>query len=308
MPEPRRQIPRAPSRREPPSEHVLDSFAATLAAAESQPSAPRAAQERWTVPPVSRGRRRAGAGIEKRLVGYGMSERFARELIDTASAHVLPLMPSGGLTSGIRSALAQRIPVAPLLPTSGAAIVVVGAGGSGKTSYCAALMRAYRKSGVLEAGYATLSWDPEGTGLNMLLSPHVMWPSPIAAPRSLRALRRVRGEGLVLVDTPRLSPADRAGIRDLARMLGELKPERVVIALPATLGATAAAQLLQALRPLGANALVVTHADETDQIGVAVEAACEFGLAPEYLLDRNRAGGWRVGRMDPASLAERLLS
>ena len=85
---------------------------------------------------------------------------------------------------------------------------------------------------------------------------------------------------MAVLDTPSLSPSDRAGVRELARLLAELEPERVVVALPATLGATAAAQLLQALRPLGANALAVTHADETDQIGVAVEAACRFGLAP----------------------------
>ena len=30
--------------------------------------------------------------------------------------------------------------------------------------------------------------------------------------------------------------------------------------------------------------LIITHAEETDQIGVAVEAACRFGLAPEYML------------------------
>ena len=56
-------------------------------------------------------------------------------------------------------------------------------------------------------------------------------------------MRRSREEGLAVIDTPRVSPADRAGIRDLARLLAELEPERVVVALPATLGATAAAQL-----------------------------------------------------------------
>ncbi len=110
-----------------------------------------------------------------------------------------------------------------------------------------------------------------------------------------------------MLDTPAVSPADRAGIRDLAALLGELQPERVVVALPATLSAAAATQLLLALRPLGANALAVTHADETDQIGVAVEAACTFGLAPEYMLDRARAGGWRLSRIDPTGLAAKLL-
>jgi flagellar biosynthesis protein FlhF len=301
--------PRVESRVESRVEPGRDSFAAALASAEAQAPAPRASSTPapWSVPPVRRTGKRVGVSIEERLVGFGMSETFAREAIERARAHVLPLAPGGGLTRGVRAALAQRVPVAPALPVTGAAIVVVGAGGSGKTSCCAALTRAYRRAGTLPVGYAALTWNDERPGLHMLLSPHVMWPTPVSTQRSLRALRRVRGEGLLVIDTPRLSPADGAGIRELAALLSELEPQRVVVALPATLGATAAAQLLQALRPLGANALVVTHADETDQIGVAVEAACAFDLAPEYRLDRRRSGAWRIGRIDPAGLAEWLL-
>ncbi len=80
----------------------------------------------------------------------------------------------------------------------------------------------------------------------------------------------------------------------------------MLVALPATLGAKAAAQLLEALRPLRPTGLAITHADETDQIGVAVEAACRFGLAPEYLLDRGRLRGG-LTRIDPTHLADRLL-
>ncbi len=310
------ELPVAPAR-EPSSGRPLDSFAAALASAESEPppSEPQqppvarfsAPPEPWTVPAPERGPARAGAGIEKRLLTVGVSAGFARELIEGASAHVLPLAPGGGLKRGVRTTLAQRIPVAPALPVRGAAIVVVGAGGSGKTSYCAALMRAYRRNAVLPARCATLSWSPERSGLHVMLTPHVMWPTPLSAPRAQRALRRVRGEGLLVIDTPRMSPADKTGIRELARLLGELAPERVVVALPATLGAAAAAQLLKALAPLGANALAVTHTEETDQEGVAVEVACKFGLAPEYRLDRNRTGTWRVGLTDPNTLAERLL-
>jgi flagellar biosynthesis GTPase FlhF len=141
----------------------------------------------------------------------------------------------------------------------------------------------------------------------MILTPHVMKPTPASAPRALRALRRARAEGVAVIDTPRLSPSDRSGIRELARLLAELDPERIVIALPATLGAAAAAQLLEALAPVGANALALTHGDETDQIGVAVEAACRFDLAPEFMLERGRSGGWRLSRLDPTGLAGKLL-
>jgi|GEM_PF-719388 hypothetical protein len=261
--------------------------------------------ERRVVAPGSHAR--ASAGVVRSLRRCGIGEELARELIDSAGAHALALAPRAGLAQAVRATLAQRIPVAPPLPTKGAAIVIVGAGGSGKTTCCAALLGAYRKSSSLPASCATITRDPERGELRMILSPYVMKPSPARAPRALRAVRRARGDGMAVIDTPSLSPSDRAGIRELAALLAELEPERVVVALPATLGATAAAQLLQALRPLGANSLAVTHADETDQIGVAVEAACSFGLAPEYMLERARAGGWRVRQIGPTALAERLL-
>jgi hypothetical protein len=282
-----------------------DAQASFAPAAERSPAPPWAASERREVAPGSQGRARAG--VARSLQRLGIGEELTRELIDGASAHALALAPRGGLAHAVRATLAQRIPVAPPLPTKGAAIVVVGPGGAGKTTCCAALLGAYRKGSSLPASFATITREPERGELRMILSPYIMKPSPARAPRALRALRRARGDGVAILDTPSLSPSDRSGIRELARLLAELKPERVVVALPATLGATAAAQLLQALKPLGANALAVTHADETDQIGVAVEAACRFGLAPEYLLESARTGGWRLRQIAPSALAERLL-
>ena len=261
--------------------------------------------ERRTVGPGST--TRAQAGVARSLSRCGIGDELARDLIEGASAHALALAPRAGLAQAVRTTLAQRIPVAPPLPTKGAAIVIVGAGGAGKTTCCAALLGAYRKSSSLSASCATIAREDEEGELRMLLSPYVMKPTPVGSTRALRALRKARGEGLAVVDTPSLSPSDRAGVRELGKLLAELSPERVVVALPATLGATAAAQLLQSLRPLGANALALTHADETDQFGVAVEAACRFGLAPEYMLERARGGGWRLRQLLPSALAERLL-
>ncbi len=265
----------------------------------------RAPSERRVVAPGSQARARAG--VAKSLQRCGISEELAHELIDAASAHALALAPRAGLVQAVRATLAQRIPVAPPLATKGAAIVVVGAGGAGKTTFCTTLLGAYRRSSSLPASFATITREGERGELQMLLAPHIVKPTPAAAPNALRALRRARGEGMAILDTPSLSPSDRGGARELARLLAELAPERVVVALPATLGATAAAQLLQALAPLGANALAVTHADETDQLGVAVEAACRFGLAPEYMLERGRGGAWRLRQLTPNVLAERLL-
>jgi flagellar biosynthesis GTPase FlhF len=185
--------------------------------------------------------------------------------------------------------------------------VLVGPGGAGKTSCCAALLGAYRRGSALPASCATLTRTQASGELQMLLSPYVMKPTSIDSTRAVRALRKTKGEGLLVIDTPPISPGDRSGIRKLANLLAGLEPERIVVVLPTTLSAVAAAQLLESLAPLKANALALTHADDTDQIGMAIEAACKFGLAPEYMLGRPRTGGWTVGRLDPAGLAAKLV-
>jgi flagellar biosynthesis GTPase FlhF len=264
-----------------------------------------ATAETRTIAPGSQGRARAG--VEKGLLRYGLSEAFAAELVDLAGAHTLPFSPRAGLAQAVRGALAQSIPVAPTLPVSGATVVLVGPGGSGKTTGCMALLGAYRAASTLPASYATLTRAGGNGELRMLLAPHVVKPVLATSARALRALRRVRVDGLAILDTPALSPADRTGIRELTSLLAEIKPERVAVALPATLGAAAADQLLEAFAPLNASSLVITHADETDQIGVAVEAACRHGLAPEHLLRRDRGVRWRLERVDPVALALRML-
>lgn len=287
-------------------------FEELLAQAAAEPSFPPAEQaslpapepERRTVVPGSHGR--AGVRIEKSLLRYGMSQEFARELIEAAAAHTLPLAPRAGLAQAVLSTLARRIPVAAPLPLRDVAVVMVGAGGAGKTTCAASMLSAYRTGSTLQASCASLL-APEGEQMQMLLSPQIVKPVPVGAQRGMAALRAARREGLAILDAPGVSPAERGRIRELARLLSQIEPDRVVVALPATLGAMAAGQLLSALAPLRADALAVTHADETDQIGVAIEAACRHGLAPEYMLERARGGGWALRRVDPAELAAKVL-
>ncbi len=194
--------------------------------------------------------------------------------------------PSTSLAQAVHTALVQRIPASTPLPAEGATIAVIGAGGSGKSACCAALVDAYREHSTLSATCVTIL-------------PGTMPEEP--------ALREGRAGGVLLLDTPPVSCADPDSIAVLADLLEQLRPDRVVLALPATLGATPAAQLLEALGPLNATALAITHADETDQLGVAVQTACTFGLAPIHLLARAEHGAWALTWIDPFLLADRLL-
>lgn len=227
--------------------------------------------------------------IERTLRAVGIGEELVQELLQTAITHVLPLMPpSTSLAGAVHTSLAQMIPASRPLPAAGAVIAVVGAGGSGKSACCAALVDAYREHSTLPATYLTVS-------------PDIALDEP--------ALREARAEGLLLLDTPTVSGASPSSIDALAELLERLQPDRVVLALPATLGATPAAQLLKALAPLQADALAITHADETDQLGVAVQTACAFGLAPIHLLARAESAprSWALTWIDPHRLADTLL-
>jgi flagellar biosynthesis GTPase FlhF len=321
-PEPERE------RRDAPDEgRPTDPFAAALAEAEAavsqgQPVAhPGQVQSNGIRPPASPAngdrpgsprdtgtvlRSRARDAIEHRLRDVGVGEELVRELLEAATVHVMPFMPARtSLLRAVQVALKQRIPTARALPAGNATIAVVGPGGSGKTSCCAALLGAYGKRSALPAACVTIAEGPQRRHLEMLLSPHVLQPVPVDDPQALAALRDAREEGVVLLDTPAVSPGDRPAIRALETLLAGMRADRVVLALPATLGAKATAQLLEALSPLGADAIAITHADETDQLGVIVDAACTFGLAPAYTLERGRGGG--LAQVEPSELAERLL-
>jgi flagellar biosynthesis GTPase FlhF len=251
---------------------------------------------------------RARAGVEKPLLRRGLSAGLVHELTETAAAHVLPLAPRAGLAQAVREALAQRIPAAAPLPASGGSIAFVGAGGSGKTAVCASLLSAYRAASTLAARYgAILAPEGDSEELALLMSPELLRPVAVSSPRALRAVRVARENAFMVLDTPAVSPADRRGVRDLARVLAELEPTRVVIALPATLGLAAAEQLIAGYALLNPAAIALTHADETDQIGVGIEAACRFALPPEFIIERSAVRGWRLSRLDPAAVVAKLL-
>jgi flagellar biosynthesis protein FlhF len=110
----------------------------------------------------------------------------------------------------------------------------------------------------------------------------------------------------VIIDTEAVAPGDSVAVRGLASELEPLSLDAVYVVLPATLGAQTGRRLLAGLAPLRPTALAISHADETDQLGLAVELA-SAGRIPVSFLHEGLDIRTALSGTDPFQLASRLL-
>jgi hypothetical protein len=204
------------------------------------------------------------------LTEAGMSHQFAAKLAADAEAHELPFAPD--MRTAVRRALARRLPSA--LPHRAGALAVAFAG-PGSTSCSDALASAYKRAGRDARMVASLD--------------------------KARALtERVETEAVLAVDLPPVA-ADRAEVDALARHVGQLVLDEVVVVIPAELDLPSARALLDRLQPLSPTALTLSLDAQDAGLGAALELACTARLPIMYVYDG------AIARSDSMSLAERLL-
>jgi flagellar biosynthesis GTPase FlhF len=248
----------------------------------------------------------AGAMVAE-LVGQGLSERLSADLVSLARMHDLPFSADGTLREAVRGCLTRLLPRFRGLPRGGALVALVGTGGSGKTRCAASIAAAYSDASSLAARAVVLGRYDSGAELSALLAGHSA--AVHTAERGSRASVEIassRSGELVVADTPAASPGDPAGVGMLGVELETLGPEEVLLTLPATVNIATARQLLSAFAPLSVSAIIVTHADETDQWGAAVELSLESGVPLAFIHEGLELPGALVSA-DPAYVTARLL-
>jgi flagellar biosynthesis GTPase FlhF len=246
----------------------------------------------------------AAATVSSDLTSRGAGQVFASGLISAAAAHGTAL--AGGLRDAAQAELARRIVPAPALPPGGAAIAFVGAGGSGKTLCSTSLATAYRRSSTLTVTVIALNSADGGRDLRERLEPLGVRVHAGALESIREIVQEARSGGLVIVDTPATTPTDGLEMRTLAEQLEPLGLDAVYVTLPATLGPQAARRALASFGALRPTAMAITHADETDQLGVAIEIAVAHRIPLAYLhagTDPARA----ISAADPSTVASHLL-
>jgi flagellar biosynthesis GTPase FlhF len=222
--------------------------------------------------------------IHGALRAHGLSDELSAELLDETVTHLLPFSSPGRLQPLVAGALARRIPAQPLRGAGGRVVGFVGPGGAGKTRCVARLAHAYAIRSNLPVACVALRPEDNGAELQRLLGPYGVPVHAAVDGRDARErVSRLRGEALVLVDTPGVSPRAEAELRVLAAELRQLALDECHLAMPATIGHESARELIAGTRSLGVDAIALTHADETDRLGTVVESAIESGLPLSYL-------------------------
>ncbi len=248
----------------------------------------------------------AALTIARDLTARGASQELASVLVSEAAAHGSVFADGHGLRAGARAQLARRITAPAPLPAMGAAVAFVGAGGSGKTSCAAALASAYARTSTLAVSTLALRCPDGGRMLAELLRGDRAEVQAIAPPQAARALQDRRPGGLVILDTAAVNPSDSGAVGALIAELEPLALDAIYVALPATLGPQAARSVVASFRELGPTAIAITHADETDQIGVAVEIVA-IDLIPLAYVHAGTDPTTALSALDPGAIAARLL-
>ncbi|MEA2383120.1 MAG: hypothetical protein QOH72_3091 [Solirubrobacteraceae bacterium] len=264
---PRAEAPAAPVAPAAPAEAQLP---APVAAAEIEPAAPARPAQADTQ--------------EYALVEGGLSPALAADVVAETVSHLLPFGTPRQLKRLVRQALARRIPVQGPRALGGGALVLAGAGGSGKTLTVARLAAAYAQRSDLDVVVLALRPRDGGAELRGLLAPYGVAVEVVESSADCKArLAEVSDGTLVLVDTPAISPGDEEAVKALAADLRRLKGSEVHLCLPATLSAAAAKRLLAAFDALKPAGIAMTHVDETPQVGAVVELAVTGGPALTFV-------------------------
>jgi flagellar biosynthesis GTPase FlhF len=234
-------------------------------------------------PPPVAGLPPAAIVAAERLVARGLRQGLAEAIADEAIAGLAPLLPGSDPKDLVTDALARRIPMHPLRRGPGV-IGFVGPGGAGKTRCVARLAAAHARHGVLAVTVVALRSPDGGAELRRLLAPYGVALHAIeSGAEGAGLLAELRSTGLVIVDTPGVSPRSTGELRALGTELDSLAPDELHLAVPATIGPAAAQELVSGVRELGVGALVLTHTDETEMLGTVVGLAIDSGLPLSYL-------------------------
>ena len=241
------------------------------------------------------------ANLREGMVATGLGTDQAADVVDSVVRNVAPFSTPGRLKTLVRNELALRLPVAPAPGPGRRRLAVVGPTGTGKTAAVARIATAHAAVGQ---DVACISVEPadHGAALRALLEGSGVPVQVISGDELAVALLGESAE-LVLVDTPGASAGAAQAVESLAATLATAGLDEIHLAVRAGTASPAAVEMLETLRPLGPNRILVSSAADTTYIGAAVDVAIRTTLPIHYVAENVVD----IAPADPRALASKVV-
>ncbi len=241
------------------------------------------------------------SNLREGMVATGLGTDQAADVVDSVVRNVAPFSTPGRLKTLVRNELALRLPVAPAPGPGRRRLAVVGPTGTGKTAAVARIAAAHAAVGQ---DVACISVEPAdgGAALRALLEGSGVPVQVIGGDELAVALLGESAE-LVLVDTPGASAGAAGSVETLAATLATAGLDEIHLAVRAGTASPAAVEMLETLRPLGPNRILVSSAADTTYIGAAVDVAIRTTLPIHYVAETVVD----IAPADPRALASKVV-
>lgn len=241
----------------------------------------------------------------ERLIGAGVKERLALELVDRLIAR-LPEEPSENLVqSRLVQILQESLTVAPPPPDKPVRWALVGPTGVGKTTTLAKLAARFALTQGLSVALITVDTYRLAATEQLGAFARLMGLElNVAFNRDelKQALREYRDRDVILLDTAGRSQNHLLNMNELKMLLRDVEGIERWLVLSATTKDSDMAAVCRRFMEIGLSGLIFTKLDETDSYGCLINQILRFKLPVAYL-----TAGQRVPEdIEPAS-RERLL-
>jgi flagellar biosynthesis GTPase FlhF len=241
------------------------------------------------------------ANLREAMVATGLGTDQAADVVDSVVRNVAPFSTPGRLKTLVRNELSLRLPVAPAPGPGRRRLAVVGPTGTGKTAAVARIAAAHAAVGQ-EVACLTVEPADRGAALRALLEGSGVSVQVIGGEELAVALLGESAD-LVLVDTPGASAGAAGTVETLAATLATAGLDEIHLAVRAGTASPAAVEMLETLRPLGPNRILVSSAADTTYIGAAVDVAIRTTLPIHYVAETVVD----IAPADPRALASKVV-
>jgi flagellar biosynthesis GTPase FlhF len=241
------------------------------------------------------------SNLREGMVATGLGTDLAADVVDSVVRNVAPFSTPSRLKTLVRNELSLRLPITPAPGPGRRRLAVVGPTGTGKTAAVARIAAAHAAVGQ---DVACISVEPsdDGAALRALLEGSGVPVQVINGDELAVALLGESAE-LVLVDTPGASAGAAHTVETLAATLATAGLDEIHLAVRAGTASPAVVEMLETLRPLGPNRILVSSAADTSYIGATIDVAIRTALPIHYVAENVVD----IAPADPRALASKVV-